>query len=441
MMSGETTRQIVHIVMIAFALVLRYVTWPFAVALGAAALTFNIFVFPIVAPRLLREPDRRGWSGIRFYPLAVLLLALVFRSRLDLVAAAWAIMAVGDGSATLAGRHWPSARLPWNADKTWAGFVAFLITGSLAAVAFGAWVAAGLVSRPDPLFTLWAGIAAAVCAAVVETVPIRLDDNLSVPAAAAATLALATLVDASAFAAAWPLVAERLPVAIVVNVIMAAAVVMARAMTLTGGVIGTLLGIVIYAGGGGAAWLVLGMAFALAVLTSELGRARKVAAGIAEGRGGRRGAGNAIANCLVGAIGAALIVTRPDEALGALVMVTGLTAGASDTVASEIGKAFGGTPRTVPMWRRVAAGTPGGVSVIGTMAGVVAAALMAWSAVLLDVAGFTAPMIGPVVVGATVGAFAESLLAGWFEPQGIVNNDVLNVITTVVASLVAVALA
>jgi uncharacterized protein (TIGR00297 family) len=175
------------------------------------------------------------------------------------------------------------------------------------------------------------------------------------------------------------------------------------------------------------------------VLSSQVGRARKLAAGIAEDRGGRRGAGNALANCLVGAIGAGLIAAQFDDRAGALVLVAGLTAGASDTVASEIGKAFGGTPRAVLSLERVPAGTPGAVSVVGTLAGLAAAAVMAIAAVGLRLSGFEMNMVGAVVIGATVGAFAESALASWLEPRGILNNDVLNVLNTAVASAVALA--
>lgn len=436
---SESARQRVHISMLGFAVLLRYLDWRQAAALALIALAFNVFLLPYVAPSILRPRDREGWGGIRLYPLAVLALILVFRSRLDIVAAAWAIMAVGDGCATLVGRRWPGWRLPWNPDKTWAGLIAFACAGSIAAVLMGAWVAPNVTSAPDPTFTVWAAIAATMCAAFVETIPIRLDDNISVPATAAGTLALALAIEPHAIPAAWPLIAARLPAAIVINVIPALAAVLGRSLTLTGAAVGTVLGIVIYAGSGGVGWLMLCMAFVLAVLSSQVGRQRKAAANIAEARGGRRGAGNAIANCLVGAIGAALILARVDDRIGALVLVAGLTAGASDTVASEIGKAFGGTPRAVPSMQRVPAGTPGAVSLLGTIAGVVAAAIMAVVAALLHVPGFGMPMIGAIVIGATVGAFAESALASWLEPDGIVNNDVLNFINTTIAAAVAVA--
>ena len=98
---------------------------------------------------------------------------------------------------------------------------------------------------------------------------------------------------------------------------------------------------IIYAAGGSGAWMLLLITFIAASVTSRLGLRRKVLLGIAEERGGRRGAGNAIANCGVAAIAAIAAVTTPYSAAALLALVAALTAGGSDTVASEIGKAWG----------------------------------------------------------------------------------------------------
>ena len=47
----------------------------------------------------------------------------------------------------------------------------------------------------------------------------------------------------------------------------------------------------------------------------------------------------------------------------------------------------------------------------------------------------------PIVIGATVGALAESLLAAAFEPSGVLNNDALNLLNTAIAAYVAVSAA
>ena len=61
-------------------------------------------LLPRIGGRRLYRPvdEARGFPpGILLYPLSVLLLTLAFPSRLDIAAAAWGILAFGDGVATL----------------------------------------------------------------------------------------------------------------------------------------------------------------------------------------------------------------------------------------------------------------------------------------------------------------------------------------------------
>src|SRR5438045_4490094 len=104
---AEEARQWVHVGSGSFALLLRFLTWWQAAALAGTALIFNTLVLPRIGGRRLFRPidEARGFPlGILLYPLAVLLLILVFPTRLDIVAAAWGILALGDGAATLVGR-------------------------------------------------------------------------------------------------------------------------------------------------------------------------------------------------------------------------------------------------------------------------------------------------------------------------------------------------
>ena len=210
-------------------------------------------------------------------------------------------------------------------------------------------------------------------------------------------------------------------------------------MSASGAIAGAIVGILIYAGTGPGGWVLLFAAFLAASLTSRLGLQRKTLLGIAEERGGRRGAGNAIANCGVAVVAAIAAVTTP-HAHGALVaFVAALAAGASDTVASEIGKAWGTSTFLVTTFRRARPGTPGAMSLEGTAAGIVAAAALAALGVALGLVPASA--IVPAVVGATSGALVESALAATLEGPGILNNDMLNFINTAVAAAVAVAIA
>ena len=74
-------------------------------------------------------------------------------------------------------------------------YAAFIAAGSLGSVALCLWVAPAVTPMPPPLFLILAPVVATVVAAFVETIPIKLDDNLTVPAAAASVLWIAAQVD------------------------------------------------------------------------------------------------------------------------------------------------------------------------------------------------------------------------------------------------------
>src|SRR5262249_1273831 len=304
-MHAESARQWVHIGSGLFALLLRFLSPWQASALAAFALAFNLLALPHIGGRRLYRPvdEARGFPlGILLYPLAVLLLTLIFPSRPDITAAAWGVLALGDGAATLAGhasrritteRAEPGSagrgQLPWNPDKSVAGTAAFIVFGGLGAVALAWWVRPAVAAPPPLGFTLAAPLAAAVVAAFVETIPVRLDDNISVPASAALVLWVASLMDRSTFDAARPVLVSTLPWAIGVNAVTAWLGHRARTVSTSGMIAGAVVGFVIYMGGGGGAWLLLFGTFLAASISSRLGLKRKTLLGIAEERGGRRG--------------------------------------------------------------------------------------------------------------------------------------------------------
>ena len=438
---SERARQWVHIGSAGFALLLRVITWREAAGLAMLALVFNVFVLPRAGgQRLYRPADAaRGFPiGILLYPVAVLLLIVTFRTRLDLVAAAWAVLAFGDGFATLAGQRVARQRLPWNPDKSVAGSVAFVLCGAAGATGFALWTRPAVTPPPTVAFTVAASVLAAIAAALVESIPVRLDDNLSVPAAAGATLWLASLVTPDAWSASRQMVIGSAPLAVLFNTVVAWLGYRAGTVSVSGAVGGAVIGAAIFSAAGANAWLLLFLSFLAATLASRLGLRRKQRLGIAEARGGRRGAGNAFANCGVATIAAILAATTRFPAEWLLALTAALTAGASDTVASEIGKAWGRTTVLATTLRRVPPGTPGAMSLEGTAAGVVAAAALGAAAAAMGL--ITATSILAVVVGATAGALIESALGATLEPAGIVNNDMLNFINTATAAAIAVAI-
>lgn len=434
---SETPRQITHVMAGGFALLLRWTTWWQAAGLAIVALIVNVTVLPRVHRQVFRPGDLDAVfrSGIAIYPLAVLALILVFPTRLEIVATAWAILAAGDGIATLAGTHLKTAPLPWNASKSWGGWAAGTIAAAIASVAAAHWVAAGLAAPPAAWFLTVGPVAAAVIAMLAETLPIKADDNITVPAVAALVLASLAAVEAGRVAAAWPLLTARVPMAVGVNLTFAATGYVLRTVTAPGAVTGALIGVATWLGAGHSGWLMLLAAFVVASAATRLGHRRKSQLGIAEARGGRRGPGNAIANTSLAAWAAFLMPGLADAPAAGVVIVAALATAASDTVASEVGKAWGRTA-WIP-WRltRVPPGTSGAVSMEGTLAGVVGAAMLTALGATLGLIPLVA--IVPIVIAATLAALAEGWLAVRFEATGHLDNDTLNFLNSVIGAALA----
>ena len=438
----ERIRKAVHVAMGGFALLLRYIPWWQAAILAAGALAFNRFALPRMGgTRLYRVAEQtRGYStGMLLYPLSVLVLIFLFPTRLDIVAAAWGILAAGDGMATIAGTYLGGPRIPWNRDKTVAGSVALWLCGSLAGAWLAWWCRPAVAPMPDPWFSLGAPVAAAAVAALAETLPIRLDDNVTVPMTAAGVLWATSLMSGEAIATATAAALQALPSAAAVNALVASTGYRARTVSTSGAIVGAAIGILIFVTVGWQGWTLLMATFLTASATSRLGLRRKTLLGIAEERGGRRGAGNAIANTGVAVVAALMAVTTASTGSAMVGFVAALTAGGSDTVASEIGKAFGRHTWMVHTVRSVPPGTPGAISIEGTAAGLVAALALG----SVGVARGHAPRaaLAAIVVGATAGAIAESALSATLEHRGILNNDVLNFLNTGIAAATAITLA
>ncbi len=112
---SELPRKVVHIGMGGFALLLRWLTPWQALLMAVAALVLNLFfLHRLTGRRLLRPEEReRGFSaGIVIYPAVLIGVFVVFQSRLELAAGVWALMAVGDGMATVSGLAVGGPRLP-----------------------------------------------------------------------------------------------------------------------------------------------------------------------------------------------------------------------------------------------------------------------------------------------------------------------------------------
>ena len=144
--------------------------------------TITVLVLAVLlGPFLVRNGEISWMGAVLGYMGPVVGALLLFPGRAEWGLMTLQILALGDGSATLGGLMIGGRRLPWNRKKTFSGLFCFAIVGSLAA-SYSFWGE----SRPGVSFTkafVVCGVAA-LCAAIVESLPIRSNDNMRVGATA-----------------------------------------------------------------------------------------------------------------------------------------------------------------------------------------------------------------------------------------------------------------
>jgi uncharacterized protein (TIGR00297 family) len=116
-----------------------------------------------------------------------------------------------------------------------------------------------------------------------------------------------------------------------------------------------------------------------------------------------------------------------------------LSEAAADTVSSELGQVRSQEARLITTWKQVPAGTDGGVSPAGTLAGIVAATLVSLVCVFTGLLPWR--WFGIAVSAATAGMLADSYLGASLERRRWLNNNTVNFLSTLVAAGVALLLA
>jgi uncharacterized protein (TIGR00297 family) len=439
-------------------------------------------------------------TGIVLYPISILALIVLYRNHLHIAAAAWAIMALGDGMATVVGgavplpfvagsqaqkptaemlrgvypestaeillprprdpndkrraqhdrphvhwlRSWRSHRreiavtLPWNPQKTWAGFLSFAVAGTVGAYVLTRWIAPKIPA--DKTFIVCA--AAALLGAVFESLPIALDDNITVPLVVGAFLFCAFLVERSQLESNLPYLGRRIVLAIGVNLALALLAWRLKAASPSGAICGFLLGTAIYLGYGYKSFLLLFAFVLLGSVATRLGFAKKAARGVAERRGGARSWREALANLLAAAFFALLVITTHHEAAFLIALVAALAEAAGDTVSSEIGQWASDRAYLITTFKLVPAGEDGGISLAGTAAGFAASAIIMGLGLGLGLCG-PYRSAGPAIAlgAAAAGNLFDSFLGATIQRRGLVTNGMVNFAGTSIAGALALGLA
>ena len=448
-----STRKIVHMSMLGFAFLLPFLTWLQAAGAAVLALLFNLLILPRLEVDLgkrlgsasltsasasessARDSPRPSiWTGIVLYPISVLTLILLFRREMHIVAAVWAIMALGDGLASVVGEAVGGPKLPYNAEKTLSGFFTFAFAGTIGAYVLTRWDNGTL--EPNKVWMVCG--AAALVGALVESLPIRLDDNATVPLVTGTFMFAAYLIDRSALDSNLPYLGRRIILALVINLAFALGALGLKLVNRSGAVAGFLLGIAIYLGYGYKSFLLLLGFFVLGSIATRFGYAKKAARGIAERRGGARSWREASANTLAAAFCSILVITTHYESAFLVALIAALAEAAGDTVSSEIGQWLSGRAYLITNLRPVPVGENGGISLLGTVAGVIASAIIVALGYALGLARPSGAAIA--LVAGVAGNLFDSVLGATIERRGLVTNGIVNFAGTSFAAALAFSL-
>jgi uncharacterized protein (TIGR00297 family) len=198
-----------------------------------------------------------------------------------------------------------------------------------------------------------------------------------------------------------------------------------KALDLLGSIFMIIMGIVIIFTAG-ANWLILIFLFLiLGLISTKYKHQYKKDIGVYEGT---RTLKNVISNGIVPFIMAAF--GNYGGFIGSIATAT------ADTLASEIGVTV--QPRLITTFKKVPAGTDGGISVVGTAAGIIGAGIIGVAAYLLGIFPDPFVTLKISIIAGTVGCFVDSILGAVLERRNYISNEYVNLIATITGAALGI---
>lgn len=432
---SEDKRKILHILMGFFALLLRWLPWEIALLCALAALINNLTVLRWVGEKtLFREKERKGIGGIIFYPTSVFLLILIFRNSLHIASAGWGMMAFGDGVATLTGIHFGKKKLPWNKEKSWVGLFSSLIFGYLSMVFLIWWVGARYgLSNNYQIFIAPAIVA--IFASLIETIRIRLDDNLTIPLFSGVFLYYLYLIEIEKISSNLSIIISRLPLAFLFSLLFGIAGYLIKGVNVSGLISGVIIGSGIWIFTDYKGFIALLAFFLMGTISTKIGYSKKKMLGIEETGEGARSYKNVLGKGLSPFLFSILSLLSKNPLLFSVAFYSSLCAGTFDTVSSELGKTFGKRTISPLNLKEIKKGEPGGISIEGLIFGLISSFIFIIICFLLNPSFPFKLFLFTLIISSLLSNIIESYISIFLENKGLITNEITNFLNTLIAGI------
>ncbi|MCL2156749.1 MAG: TIGR00297 family protein [Methanobrevibacter sp.] len=108
----------------------------------------------------------------------------------------------------------------------------------------------------------------------------------------------------------------------------------------------------------------------------------------------------------------------------------------ADTMASEIGILQ--EPRLITTMKKVAPGTDGAISTLGTAVGIIGAGIIGIAAYLLGIMSDPFLSLKIAIISGTIGCFMDSILGAVLERRNFLNNEHVNLLATITGAIIGI---
>lgn len=407
---GEFTRKFVHIlvgIMMFFIPILLQSSLPMVLI----AAVFTIVNWVTVRQKLLPAMNgARDSYGTAYYPLAFLILVLfAWPGNIIIIIIAMLVLALADAAAAIVGESLSSPhKFSLTGDaKSLEGSLAMWVVSFLVIAVLLYWPPYQTFPGLSLTSALGYAVLAATIATAAETLSRKGSDNLIVPLSVALVIYF-LLTHSSADIIQFSL-------GMIFGGIAAVLFWKFRLLAPSGAMATFLLATAIF-GFGGWQWTLPILAFFIpSSLLSKLGKKIKTRYDLVFEKGSERDFAQVFANGGVpGIIMIADMLAGNDTFF--FYYLAALAAASADTWATELGTLVREQPRLITTFRKVAAGTSGGITLPGTISAAAGAALIAFSGLIFPIEISWAD-VGLITLAGLAGSMIDSLLGATLQIQ------------------------